>query len=401
MSVEHAAALVCASLATYFIHSTLLLGVAWITTVKLQSGFDRISELTWRAALGLPIATALAQQFFSPNLKIGSATVGGIDYTPQPLTTSHVPQTLWIGVATIWIVGAALGLSRLYLCHRALRLQTRNKKPLPSDWLDLLAPVDGVDSVHISLIQDLAIPLALSREICLPAWVVDRLSVEELCAVVAHEAAHVRRHDAFWRSASAAVVRGLFFQPLNWVAADKLRELSECICDDEAVAAMKSPIPLAAALETVATRVQGRRVHLAYAPAMGGPVSPTLKRVGRILSSSPYARRRLEVRRLPLIGALVTAATLAVLFAPRVTLPSLAFLRYTINAEDPAGPFTVTVEKGHVVGATIAGRQLQSRQVRQNGASLELVDGTNVLSLRMTSEGGIRWNARKPITPPM
>ena len=98
---------------------------------------------------------------------------------------------------------------------------------------------------------------------------------------------------------------------------------------------------------------------------------------------------------------MLTAATLAVLFAPRVTLPSLAFLRYTINAEDPAGPFTVTVEKGHVVGATIAGRQLQSRQVRQNGASLELVDGTNVLSLRMTSEGGIRWNARKPITPPM
>ena len=401
MSVEHAAALVCAWLATYFIHSTLLLGGAWIATVKLPPCWDRISESIWRAALGLPIVTALAQQLFSASLNIGSATVGGIGYTPQPLTTSQVPEPVWIGVAIIWIVGAALGLGQLYVCHRALRFQIENKTPLLSHWLDLLAPIDGIKRTRVSLVQDLAIPFALSGEICLPAWVVDRLNAEELRAVVAHEAAHVRRHDAFWRSASSVIVRSLFFQPLNWIAGDKLRELSECICDDEAVAATKSPIPLAAALETVATRVQRRRVHLAYAPAMGAPVSLTLRRVGRILSNSPDARRRVEVRRLPLAGALVTAAALAVLFAPRVTLPSLAFLRYTINAEDPAGPFTLTVEKGRVVGASIAGRQLQPRQVRQNGPSLELVDRASVLSLRMTPEGGIRWNARKPIAPPM
>jgi hypothetical protein len=74
--------------------------------------------------------------------------------------------------------------------------------------------------------------------------------------------------------------------------------------------------------------------------------------------------------------------------------------RYTITGDDPGGRFTLIVEKGRVVGATIAGRALAPRQVIQRGAALELVDeNARVLSLRMTPEGGIRWSPRQPVNP--
>jgi hypothetical protein len=55
----------------------------------------------------------------------------------------------------------------------------------------------------------------------------------------------------------------------------------------------------------------------------------------------------------------------------------------------------VTLDKGRIVGATMGGRQLDRRELRQNGSHLELVDRGSVLSLSMTPGGGIRWNARK------
>ena len=74
-------------------------------------------------------------------------------------------------------------------------------------------------------------------------------------------------------------------------------------------------------------------------------------------------------------------------------------MRYTINAVDPAGPFTVTLDKGRIVGATMGGRQLDRRELRQSGSNLELVEHDSVLSLSMTREGGIKWTARKRIGP--
>ena len=398
MGVEREAALVCAWLATYFIHSTLLLSVAWVSTRRLPPRFDALSESIWRGALALPIMTALTQSVFSFIWRLGKSTVGGTEYSPQPLTIAHIPSWVWIGCATLWILGAFIGLGQLFACHRSLRRQIAKRASLNSESWRVVGPLVAADDVRVSVVHDLAIPFALMREICLPSWLPDRMSHAELRAVVAHELSHVRRRDAFWRAATAMVRRTFFFQPLNWVAVDRLRELSECICDYEAVAATSSPVPLAAALERVARRARKDRARLTLAPAMGAPVSLTVKRVGRILSMQTVPRR-VRVGPPQQLGALIFAAVVAVIFAPRVKLPVIAFLRYTINAEDPVGNFSVTLEKGRVVGATIAGRALDQQEVRQNGASVQLLDRSRVLSLRMTPAGGIRWDARKPTAP--
>ena len=395
MFVERAA-LVCTWLATYFLHSTLLLGAAWVATRKMGPRLDPLAEQIWRSALALPVVTSLAQQWIALATPLTAAPVGAIGYTPMPLAASMVPDLVWIGGAMIWLIGALLGVGRLFVLRRLLRQRIRGRHPLPLHHERRVSSLLAPDRIRVSLVVDLAIPFAMVDEICLPVWLVDRMTVAELRAVIAHEVAHVRRRDAFWRPAISALASGFFFQPLNWVAVGKLRELSECICDADAVAATRSPVPLAIALETVATRAVRDRTRVVLSPAMGAPVSLTMKRVGRILSdSSPRPMRCGKPGVARRATALVAVALVAILFAPRVSLPGTTFMRYTINAEDPAGPFTVTVERGRVVAATIGGRQLEPRRVRQKGASLELVDdNARVLSLQMTPGGGIKWNAR-------
>jgi hypothetical protein len=228
----------------------------------------------------------------------------------------------------------------------------------------------------------------------------NRMDAAQLRAVVAHELAHVQRGDAVWRPVAAGIARVFFFQPLNWIAASRLRELSECICDDEAIAATNSSIALASALEAVAARASRQSTRLVFAPAMGAGESLTLRRVARILSTTNVSVAGMPLSRAGQLGLAFVAAVIMGLSAPRVTLPAIAFQRYTITAADGAGPFTLTLEKGRVVGATIAGRAVGAPQLVQQGTRVELVDGdASRLSVTLTPQGGIRWTSRRSAKP--
>jgi beta-lactamase regulating signal transducer with metallopeptidase domain len=86
-----------------------------------------------------------------------------------------------------------------------------------------------------------------SGALCLPPEAFLHLSAEELHAVLVHEQEHVRRGDPFWLILNAVICRVFFFQPLNWVAARRLRALAEFLCD--AIAARRtSPVAVASAL---------------------------------------------------------------------------------------------------------------------------------------------------------
>lgn len=391
MSVEHFAALICAWLASYFVRSTLLLGTAWVVTRPLSSRFDRLAEIIWRLALGVPVLSAIGELLpYSAARLVGTSA---LEFTPPAMTVAAVSSSVWLIVAALWIAGASLGVVRLGLLHRSLRRAIAHRSPVDAGRAITLKGLRGPSSTQISVVDGLSVPLALTNEICLPLWVMERMDKEEYCAVVAHELAHVRRHDAVWRPLTSLVTRIFFFQPLNWLASERLCELSECICDADAIAATKSTLALATALEAVAVRNARRERHLSLVPAMDAGKSLTLRRVLRILSSS--GDRPIQIPRsiTALAGAVGVAAAM---LAPSVTLPAIAFLRYTINAQDPAGRFTLTVERGRVVGATISGRTISPRQVRQDGPAVKIADpATGVFSLTLTPAGGIRWDARR------
>src|SRR5256714_9215439 len=350
MSVEHVAALICAWLISYFAHSTLLIAATWVATRKIPSRFDRLSEVVWRLAFVLPVATALAQPFLGiPAGEVGSA---GLEYAPPAMTVTAVPSPLWLVVAAVWIAVAVAGLTQLWLLHRSLRRMLAGRGLLCGPRGDSITSIVG-KSIRVSVVDALPVPLALTTEICLPEWVAQRMEPDEFRAVVAHEVAHVKRRDAVWRRAAAIVCRVFFFQPLNWLTAARLRELSECICDEEAIGMTRSTLPLASALERVASRRLRTPAHLAVVPAMDAGQSFTVHRVMRILSTSELAQRHVGAGPRSALALAVSAVGFVV--APKISLPEIAFQPYTINAEDPAGRFTLTVDKGRVIGGTVGG----------------------------------------------
>src|SRR5437763_14280194 len=109
----------------------------------MSSRLDRLAEQVWRAAIGLPILTTLTQHWIGSINAIGAARVGGIDYSPQPLTAALVPAFLWVGGATIWTFGALIGLGQLYRCHRHLHRQVRDREPLAAWQRDKVGTMVG------------------------------------------------------------------------------------------------------------------------------------------------------------------------------------------------------------------------------------------------------------------
>ena len=193
-----------------------------------------------------------------------------------------------------------------------------------------------------------------------------------------------------------------FFQPLNWIVSSRLRELAECICDDEATRDADAPTELATALGVFAARINGGGWSESIAPAIVSGESLTLRRVRRILSSEPYHSHSSSPHRAAVLVVSGTALGAVTAFAPRVPAPSPPEVSYTIHAQDPAGEFTLTLDRGRVIAATISGKRLPASRVRQHGRTLELIDDrAGRLALRLTASGGIRWNARPGTQPPL
>jgi Zn-dependent protease with chaperone function len=84
--------------------------------------------------------------------------------------------------------------------------------------------------------------------ILLPASAVTGLSPDQLELIVAHELAHIRRHDYLANLFQTAAETLLFYHPAVWWASHRMRIEREHCCDDLAVAACGSAVRYARAL---------------------------------------------------------------------------------------------------------------------------------------------------------
>jgi Zn-dependent protease with chaperone function len=371
-----------AFLATYWIHSTLLLGLAWLATRVLEH--PAAAERVWRAALVLSLASPWLTDLIDDGW--GRQPIALALDQPGSMLSATGPGIPWPAVVlAIWLGVASLGVLRLVRSHRAL-LRTAAGRPLPAM---------RTRGIRVTASPAIEVPLVLGGEIYLPERALFELSPAELRAVIAHEAAHLERHDQVWRWLAALTARIFFFQPLNRIAGARLRELSECLCDDRAVRVTGSGRALASALATVAGWLRPGPAGLA--PTMANADSLTLRRVRRLVS--PVASHRPRIQVLTCGAAVVLLFGAITAFAPRLEQAEAPPGPYIIRGRDPAGLFTLTVEGGRVTGATLDGLPVPASRVRQRGSRLELGEGAGAFSLRLTPRGGITWQARPVPTP--
>jgi beta-lactamase regulating signal transducer with metallopeptidase domain len=140
---------------------------------------------------------------------------------------------------------------------------------------------------HVRLLAStrLTVPVVvgwLRPVLIVPAAVLGGLSPQQLEAVLAHELAHIRRHDYLVNLLQSAVETLLFYHPAVWWVSHTVRVEREHCCDDLAVVACGDAVLYARALTAIETM---RHEEMGVAMAMTG--SPLLARVRRLLGVKP------------------------------------------------------------------------------------------------------------------
>jgi len=123
--------------------------------------------------------------------------------------------------------------------------------------------------------------------ILLPASCLVGLSPAQLESILAHELAHIRRHDYLVNLLQSVVETFLFYHPAVWWISRRVREERELCCDDLAVEICGDRIAYARALATL-EELRAAPAHLAL--AAGG--APLLKRIRRLAGQSRGGAQR-------------------------------------------------------------------------------------------------------------
>jgi HEAT repeat protein len=123
--------------------------------------------------------------------------------------------------------------------------------------------------------------------ILLPASALTGLSPQQLEAILAHELAHIRRHDYLINLLQAVVETLLFYHPAVWWVSRRIRQEREHCCDDLAVAVCGDSLTYARALlEMEQLRAAGPQLAMA---ANGGSL---MNRIQRLVGAQPKHANR-------------------------------------------------------------------------------------------------------------
>lgn len=274
-----------------------------------------------------------------------SAAAGAVTLATRRLE-GHAFERAWTPLRPLllpaWLLGALALILGYVRSHLALRQRLRYRPEVVGG--GVLARLAGLvrqsglsRRVRLTCTWRLRAPVALglrAAEVCVPPRALFQLDDEQQDALLAHELAHLARRDPVWLPITQLLVACFFFQPLNWLARRRLRELSELLCDEWAIARTGRPLSLAGCLAEVAGWSLGgpgadrRPRHPARLPVPGMADRPSqlAHRIRRLLDGATLAsaepmeehgpvRRQLAV----LMATVLVAVTLA---APGVSAGS-------------------------------------------------------------------------------
>jgi beta-lactamase regulating signal transducer with metallopeptidase domain len=152
--------------------------------------------------------------------------------------------------------------------------------------------------------------------VLVPAAALAGLTPQQLDAILAHELAHVRRHDYLVNLFQVLAETLLFYHPAVWWVSRRLRIERELCCDDIAAALSGGRVEYAEALVTMeALRAAGagRGFDVGPALAVGACDGGLTSRVRRLLGApAPRRDRRSVAGAAALAVPLILAATLGI-----------------------------------------------------------------------------------------
>ena len=198
-------------------------------------------------------------------------------------------------VTLAWVVGVCLFQARMLLhWTNAQRIKHRGllaaPEPCRRSMRELCVKLGIRRPVRIFESTLARVPMLigwLRPVILVPAGAVTGLSPQQMRAVLAHELAHVRRHDYLINLVQAVFESLLFYHPAVWWLSNRLRVEREYCCDDVAVKVGGNPLRYARALSYLDS-LRGET----YEPALASTGGILMNRIRRLvgLQSKPVSR---------------------------------------------------------------------------------------------------------------
>ena len=191
-------------------------------------------------------------------------------------------------VMLLWSAGAAtlalrMLLGLLWVRRRSQPSRSRADPAWQARVTRLAAKMGIARPVRLGLVDDLPGPVTAGGwrpVILLPASLVSGMPVDLLEALLAHELAHIRRHDYLVNLVQSAIEIVLFYHPAVWWLSGRIRLEREQIADDVAANLLGEPRRLAMALSELDRFQLATHSHLAHA-AHGGNLMNRIKRLVR------------------------------------------------------------------------------------------------------------------------
>ena len=245
-----------------------------------------------------------------------TAAPGSVNAAPTPteltLPAAINTATVFSILVTLWLVGVGILLARLTAgCWRIRKLQAAARLETPSRWQSLAEEIAARLGLTRRFTVIESVPVAtptvigwLRPVILLPVAAMAGLSPRQVEAILAHELAHIRRHDFLINLLQTLAETMLFYHPAVWWISRRIRTEREHCCDDVAVGVSGDPAEYAAALAELAS---WSIAHPAL--AMAATRGPLLERVRRLLRL-PDADRK--PRRTAVAVAIVLTSVVAI-----------------------------------------------------------------------------------------
>jgi TonB family protein len=210
--------------------------IVWASAIISAAVLPVLSLLlpSWQPALAHRLAAALpaiSSSITNPNVS-GDANVM---FHTDGIEPANMPR-VW---PIVWAIGSAVGLfilgAGIIQQRRFARRSVDVSDPVLTEIAADLARRGGCRrTIHLRQSLDQPMPMTwgiLRPEILFPNCV-DQWSDERKRVVIAHELAHVRRLDYFFQTIAQIACAVYWFNPLFWIACNRLYRESEHACDD-------------------------------------------------------------------------------------------------------------------------------------------------------------------------
>lgn len=334
----------------------LLLALVFVTVLRKRSAAARhhLWAVTILALLALPSLIFLlpawhsavlsnAAALFSPNHAGVAAAISSerpsavVNVTAGPSLIESWPLAL----ALLWICGCCFIAFRLLAGVLRLAWISAHARPLFDDaWMSAVLTISNSLKVRrpVRLLQccnPLAMPLTwgvFRPFIILPAGA-DQWPAERRDIVLAHELAHIARHDWLLQICAELARAFYWFHPLVWLAAARLRQESERACDDAVLCSGVAPSLYASQLLDLARTLENSGRAWSTALAIARP-SNLERRFAAMLS--PSMNRRTLSPKAKLILPLFALFLLIPLAALRLPAQNLTG-KTSGSVHDPSG----------------------------------------------------------------